>query len=183
MLYKIMMKKTTILISAVLLAMASLSLVSAIGVTYPHPQDIELLPGEETSFVFQIQAHDFDVKCVPVIEETQGLEITLNKEYIVQINERLNVKGKVKLPADMSSGDYKATFCIECSPLQASSGSSVKQRTCNLPVTVKGVSERTRQNSFDIEQGERTLLWTILILVVLILLVILSIWYVLKKRK
>jgi hypothetical protein len=173
-------KTTSIAVLIASLVIFSLGLVSAIGITYPHPQDIELQKGESSSFVFQIQAQDFAIRCIPTIEESQGLEITLEKEYIVSANERLNVKGTVKLPSDMSLGDYKATFCIECSPSELSGGSTVKTRTCSLPVTVAGVDKRTRKNAFDVEKA-MTLLWVILVIAILIL--ILLIWYLIKKRR
>ena len=175
-----MMKKINLFITAIFLVIASLTLVSAIGVSFPHPQNIELKPGESTSFTFQIQSHDFAVKCIPEMQETQGLEITLDKEYALEANQRLNVKGKVQLPSDMNAGNYEAQFCIECSPLGEESGSAVKQKVCNLPVTVVGVNERTRQNIFDAEEQE-SLLWIILVIVLVILITLIK--YITKKRR
>ncbi len=169
---------TTLTLSILILA---ISIVSA-AVTAPMPRNIELTPGQSSQFSFQIQqADNFDIVCKYVPENLGILEISLDNEYQVAAGQSITVKGTVTLPSSAAPADYQATFCMECSPKTTEGGSSIKIRYCNdkYPLTIQGVSERTRTNQYD-KEGT-SLLWLIL-LIVLIILVLLT-WYILKKKK
>ena len=162
------------------LVLFSISFVSAMGVTYPQPQNIELAPGQSSFFTFQIQSDDFPLTCVPIIEETQGLELAFTQEYNIEANQKYNIKPQVIIPKDTPVGAYKALFCMECSPSEEVAGSKIIPRFCNLPVTVNVVSERTRPNKFD-EAENNIVIWITLLAISIVILAIV-IFFLVRKR-
>jgi len=172
-----MMKIINLLIAGIFL----ISIVSAIGVTVPQPQNIELKPGQASFFTFQIQSDDFPLICIPILQEAGGLELAVNQQYEVEPNQRYVVKPQVIAPQQSGFGNYKATFCISCSPSEEVEGSKVVTEVCNLPVTVDVVSERTRENMFEEEIGPAMGLWITLLLVAIVFLAIV-IFYLIRKR-
>jgi hypothetical protein len=161
------MKKQITIITITMIFLTSL--VSAIGVTYPHPQGIELKPGQSSYFTFQIQSNDFPLVCVPVIQDNAGLELAFNPEYEVGINQALNIKPH-----------YKATFCVECTPAIEAEGSRIIPKICGLPITANVVAERTRENMLEPESYFG--LW-ITFLIIAIVILALAILYLVRKKQ
>jgi len=158
-----------------------ISFVSAIGITYPQPQNIELRPEESSYFTFQIQSDNFPLSCVPIIEETQGLELAFNQEYQVEARQRYNVKPQIIVPKQTAFGSYQASFCMECSPSEDVEGSKIIPRICNLPVTVNVVSDRTQDNMFDSTAGGNFMIWISLLILSVVLLAAI-IFYLVRRR-
>ena len=157
------------------------SLVSAIGVTYPHPQNIELKPGQSSYFTFQIQSDDFPLVCIPSVQDNAGLELAFNQEYIVEPNQQFNVKPQIIIPKQTPFGDYKATFCIECSPSGDVEGSRIIPRICNLPITANVVSERTRENM--LEPTSYFVIWITFLIIAIVILALVIFYLIRKKRR
>ena len=107
-----MVKKTIIIFLGLILLV---SVVSALGITAPRPQNIQLQPGESTSFNFQIQSDSTPVTCVPVIEESDGLELAFNQEYVVGGNERYVVQPRVIVPKVSKSNTASCSAFIASS--------------------------------------------------------------------
>lgn len=172
------MKK--ILISIILTIFLA-SIVSAIGVTYPHPQNIELRPGQSTYFTFQIQSDDFPLICVPLIQDKAGLEFAFNQQYEIEPNQKFVVKPQLIVPKQTSYGLHEASFCIECSPSGEIEGSKIVPRICNLPVTANIVAERTRVNMLE-EEVSYYYIWVTLLTIAIIILAII-IFYLIRRRR
>ena len=173
------MKKILLLLITTIFLVSS---VLAIGVTYPHPQNIELVPGQASYFTFQIQTDDFPVSCVPVTEELSGLELAFNPQYQVEEYQRFNIKPQVLVPKQTAFGSYRATFCMECTPSGDVEGSKIIPRVCGLPITVNVVAERTRTNVFEEEPKAFFGIWITLLIIAIIILAII-IFYLIRKRK
>ncbi len=174
------MKKIITLMIASIFVVLVANFVFAMGVTYPHPQNIELKPGQSSYFTFQIQSDDFPLVCVPIIEDAAGLEFAFNTQYNVGANQKFSVKPQIIVPKQTPFGDYKASFCIECEPSREVEGSKIIPRICNLPVTVSVVTERTRKNIFEEELGYIWLWITLLIIAIIILAIV--IFYLVRRR-
>jgi hypothetical protein len=176
-----MRKITTTFIAMIfVVSLVSLvSLVSAIGVTYPHPQNIELKPGQSSYFTFQIQTDDFPLTCIPSVQDNAGLEFAFNPQYDVEARQKFNVKPQVIIPKQTPYGNYKATFCIECDPAGEIEGSRIIPRICDLPITVNVVTERTRKNM--LEEVSYLWLWMTLLIVAIVVLAI-TIFYLIRRR-
>jgi len=168
------------IISLIIAVFVLVSFASAIGVTYPHPQNIELTPEQQSYFSFQIQSDDFPIVCVPNVEDDAGLELAFNQQYTIGANQKFNVKPQVIVPKQTPIGEYRAVFCIECSPSAESEGSRIIPKICNLPITVNVVSERTNPNMFEEEKSYLTVWITFLIVAIVILVLI--IFYLVRRR-
>jgi len=175
------MKRTLLILSSVVFLVLVISVVSAVGVSYPHPQNIELRPGESSYFTFQIQADNFPLVCIPEIENAAGLEFAFNQQYEIEANQRYNVKPQLIVPKQTGLGNYKATFCVECAPSEDVSGSKIIPKVCNLPVTANVVSERTRPNMFE-EEGLGVFVWITLLVAAIIILAIIILVLVKRRR-
>lgn len=171
-----MKKIITLLIASIFVA----GFVFAIGVTYPHPQNIELKSGQSSYFTFQIQSDNFPLICVPIVEDLQGLEIAFNPQYEVDANQRYNVKPQIIIPKQTPLGNYKITFCIECEPAEEVEGSRIIPRVCSLPVTLNVVAERTRKNILEEKPSYTWILITLLIIAIIILAIV--IFYLIKRK-
>ena len=169
-------------ISLFALIFFSINLVSAIGVSYPIPQNIQLKPSQSSYFTFQIQTDEYPVTCVPLVEETSGLELAFNQQYLVEANQRYNVKAQVIVPKQTAFGEYQATFCMECTPSGETEGSRIIPRVCKLPITVDVVSDRSRENRFEQEAANYVIVW-ITLLVLSILVLVLIIFYLIRRRR
>ena len=159
--------------------------VSAIGITHPFPQTLQLTPGQSSYFSFQIQSGDIPLKCVPLIENTNGLELAFNQFYEIDANQKYNVEPQIIVPEKTAYGTFTASFCMECSPGTGSNveGSAIIPKICNLPVTVNVVSERTGKNAFDEEEKGNGLIVALLILSLAILVLAIIIFYLVARRK
>jgi len=159
------------------------SVVSAFGVSYPQPQNIELKPGQSSYFTFQIQTDDFPVTCVPVVESMGELELAFNQQYEVEANMRYNVKPQVIVPKQTGLGNYETSFCVECSPSEDVEGSRIIPRVCNLPITVNVVAERTRQNL--LEETTAAAVWVLILVFLSVSILILAavVFYLVARRK
>ena len=167
----------------VLVFFLTVSFASAFGVTHPFPQSIELKPGQSSFFSFQIQADNFPLKCVPVIEQTGGLELAFNQEYNVEANQRFNVKPQVIVPKETGFGTYSTMFCMECVPSGDVEGSRIVPRVCNIPLEVSVVSERTGVNAFEESSGNIGFISILAILSISILVLVVIIFYIISRRK
>ena len=168
------------IITTILAIIFVTSLVSAIGVTYPHPQNIELKPGQSSYFTFQIQSDDYPLICVPSIQDNDGLELAFNPQYEIEANQKFNVKPQIIIPKQTPFGNYQAKFCIECSPSGEVEGSRIIPKICDLPITVNVVSERTRENM--LEPVSYFSIW-ITFLIIAILVLALVIFYLIRRKR
>jgi len=159
--------------------MVSISFVNAIGITYPYPQNIELKPGQSSYFTFQIQSDDFPLTCIPIVQDNAGLELAFNPEYGVEADQNYDAKPQIIIPKKTPYGNYKATFCMECSPDTDVQGSKVISKICNLPITANVVSERTGRNVN--EEISYFYIW-ITFLIIAIIVLALIIFYLIRKR-
>ena len=176
------MKKKVIL--SLLLVLVSFSFVAAIGVTHPQPQNIQLKPGESSYFALQVQSDNFALKCVPVVEDSKGLELAFSPEYNIEPNMQYNIKPQVVVPKKTAYGSYKALFCMECSPAEDVEGSKIIPRICNLPITVDVVSERTGANMFD-QKAAGLAIWVVVLVSLSVAILVLStvIYYLVRRRR
>jgi hypothetical protein len=159
------------------------SIVSALGVTHPQPQNIELKPGQSGFFTLQVQADDFPLKCVPIIRDNGGLELAFNQEYNIEANQDFIIQPQVIVPDKASFGDHQANFCLECAPTGEVVGSRVIPVICDLPVTVDVVSDRTRVNKFE-DTGQLGFIAVLTILSISILILAIVVFYlVVRKRR
>ena len=168
------------IITTILAIIFVTSLVSAIGVTYPHPQNIELKPGQSSYFTFQIQSDDYPLICVPSIQDNDGLELAFNPQYEIEANQKFNIKPQIIIPKQTPFGNYQAKFCIECSPSEEVEGSRIIPKICDLPITVNVVSERTRENM--LEPVSYFSIW-ITFLIIAILVLALVIFYLIRRKR
>ena len=159
------------------------SFISAFGVSYPQPQNIELKPGQASFFTFQIQTDDFPVDCVPIIDDAGELELAFNQEYKVEANQRYNIKPQIIVPKETGFGNYKTTFCVECTPAGDISGSKVIPRVCNLPITVNVVAERTMTNLLEEPKAEFGWMLVMIVLAFAILILASIIYYLVRRRR
>jgi len=173
-----MKKLITTTIFAIIL---TTSLISAIGVTYPHPQNIELKPGQSSYFTFQIQSDDFSLICVPSVQDNAGLELAFNQQYEVEANQKYNIKPQIIIPKQTPFGNYKAIFCIECSPSGEVEGSRIIPKICNLPVTANVVAERTRDNMLEPEGYFG--LWITFLIIAIVILALVILYLIRRKRR
>lgn len=164
------------------LLVLAISFVSSLGVSYPLPQNMELLPGQSSYFQFQIQTDDFPVNCVPIIEETNGLELAFQQKYTVEANQKHVVKPQVIVPKQTAFGNYEATFCIECTPSEEVEGSRIIPTVCGLPLTVGVVSERTGVNLYEETAAANYMIWVTLLSVSIIVLAMV-IFYLVRRRR
>ncbi|MFH1500999.1 MAG: hypothetical protein ABIE22_03575 [archaeon] len=170
------------IILTLLLGIFLASVVSAVGVTFPQPQNMELRPGENNYFIFQIQSDHFPIICIPEIESSDNLQIILEDNYTVAQNQRFNVQGEVVLSKGASFGDYKTTFCILCMPLE-SEGSTVNIKTCGLPVTVSAVAQRSGPNLYEPPSPSYLIPVIVILSIAIIILLAIIIIYLYRKRK
>jgi len=168
------------IITTILAIIFVTSLVSAIGVTYPHPQNIELKPGQSSYFTFQIQSDDFPLICVPSIQDRAGLELAFNPQYEIEANQKFNIKPQIIIPKQTPFGNYQAKFCIECSPSEEVEGSRIIPKICDLPITANVVSERTRENM--LEPVSYFSIW-ITSLIIAIIVLALVIFYLIRRKQ
>lgn len=158
---------------------------SAIGVTRPIPQEIQLLPGQSNSFKFQIQSDDYAIDCTYDLEMESILDVGFETPKIVlQANEKEYVTGTITAPEDAPSGEYSTKFCVRCSPLVKEEGkSSTRFNYCDLPLSVSIVSQRTKENILEIPEVQKPpyMLWIWAILIAIIAATI--IWLIWRKIK
>lgn len=172
------MKKIIITILAIVFIT---SLVSAIGITYPHPQNIELKPGQSSYFTFQIQSDEYSLICIPSVQDNAGLELAFNPQYEIEANQKYNVKPQIIVPKQTPYGDYKAQFCMECSPSEDVEGSRIIPKICDLPITANVVSERTRDNM--LEPTSYFGLWITFLIIAIVILALVIFYLIRRKRR
>ena len=121
------------------------------GVTNPLPTELNLLKGESGRFKFQVQTitSDQEVECTSSLPEESIFTIDFDPPTItVPARSVQDIYGTVNVPKDIEFGTYEETFCLSCKPTQSPEGAAVLIETCNLPIKVNVVSERTRDNMY-----------------------------------
>jgi len=121
------------------------------GVTNPLPTELNLLKGESGRFKFQVQTitSDQEVECTSSLSEESIFTIDFDPSTItVPAGTVRDIYGTINVPKNLEYGTYEETFCLSCKPTQSSEGAAVLIETCNLPIKVNVVSERTRDNMY-----------------------------------
>ncbi len=141
------MKKTILWILGILM----IAQIAYAGVTNPLPTELNLFRGETGRFKFQIQtvASNQELECLFYLSEESPLQVTFDPAtIIVPAGTVRDVYGSVFVPRDLKFQTYEENFCISCAPTEGAAGTSVKIETCDLPIKVNVVQERTRDNMF-----------------------------------
>ncbi len=176
------MKRTIIIILAVLLIVQAVNA----GVTNPLPSEIELLKGESARFKFQIQAiaDPETVICSMSLDDSTNLIISFDEdEVLVEGGTIKEVYGTVTAPRGLTYGNYSGSFCISCDRTEGAPGVSVKINTCDLPINVAVVKQRTRQNMNIPEKPFPILLAAFIAAIAVIVLLLMIILLLILKRK
>jgi hypothetical protein len=136
-----------------------MQLVSA-GVSHPLPTQLQLLKGESGRFEFQIQnlGKPDTAICTASLEDESLLIVEFDEEEMVVAGDSLKTfYGTVTVPKDYSPSSvgfdpssevYEQTFCVQCTPESTAPGASVNIRSCDLPINVKIVEVRTKENMY-----------------------------------
>jgi hypothetical protein len=134
-----------------ILGMLIIAQIAYAGVTNPLPAELNLLKGESGRFKFQIQtiAGNQELECVYNLEGESSLSVDFDPDkIIVPAGTVRDVYGTVTVPRDLDFGAYEEKFCISCKPTSGIAGAAVQIDTCNLPIRVNVVAERTRDNMY-----------------------------------
>ncbi|MFH1641955.1 MAG: hypothetical protein ABIC04_03575 [Nanoarchaeota archaeon] len=190
------MNKLLMLIIMVLLLLVQF--VSA-GVTDPQPKELELLKGESGRFKFQIQtiANPQDIICSYSIKDESPLIVEFDDdEILVPANSKKYVYGTVTVPEGISQGItfnadntivFEENFCVACRNARETAGTSVQINTCDLPITVSVVHERTKQNMYVPPKPEPVstipVSLVISVLAAIIIIVLIYEFHIHKKKK
>ena len=140
------------------------------AVSFPLPTEFELKKGETGRFKFQIQANneDTDVKCSFSFQGDSPLKIDFDdKNPIVTKGTIKEIFGSVTAPTEF--GEYAQKFCVACTPASKDPGVSVAITTCDLPIKVKVVNERKKENLYV--PAKESALNPLIVLVALIIIV------------
>lgn len=167
-----------------ILSLLIIAQIAYAGVTNPLPTELNLLQGESGRFKFQIQtiASNQEIECISSLAGESPLIIEFDPaEIIVPAGTVREVRGTVTVPQNLEFGTYEEEFCISCSPTQGTAGAAVKIDTCDLPIKVNVVQERTRENMF-IPPKPFPLIWKVIIISA-VLIIIALIWLYLWERK
>ena len=170
-----------------MLGMLIISQIAYAGVTNPLPTELNLFKGESGRFKFQIQtvASNREVECnyrlaedSPLIVEFDPAEITVPAGTVRE------VRGTVTVPEEVGFGTYEEKFCISCRPTAGQTGTSVAIDTCDLPIKVNVVSERTKDNMY-IPPKPSPFPWQTLVMISLVLAVVIALIavYAFGKRR
>ena len=155
----------------------------AAGVVFPIPE-LELRPGETGRFQYVIQTGSPPQKCTMALDGKTPLLVEFDDDEAIIDVPAKSLYGTVKVPENVEFKDYEETFCVTCDPLSEGSGSSVKQSVCQIPIKVKVVRERTKQNiQLPEKPKEKINPINIIGTIVLIILVIVLIVFGLKRPK
>jgi len=153
---------------------------AAYGITYPKPS-LELSPGDEGRFQFTIQNSpaEKEVSCTLTLDGASPLLIEFDSNPVnIQADIQKMMFGTVKVPEDLPIGEYKETFCVECvdsfqGEVSGQQGASIHGRYCKVPINVKVVDERTRDNLYVPEKPlPATPNYSIVIVIILLAAVI-----------
>lgn len=181
-----------LLLTAIILSFF-VQIVSA-GVSYPLPTNLELLKGESGRFKFQIQnvGKPDTVICTATLGDSLLIVEFDEEEMVVAGGAVKSFYGTVTVPDDYShssvgfnptSEEYTQTFCIQCKGESTTPGATIQIRSCDLPINVKVVDIRTKENMFVVPKPAPkppTLLYAgIALLLVIIIHMIIK----LKKKK
>lgn len=161
--------------------------VIATGITEPTPKNLELLPGEEGRFYFQVQsvADPKDLECTVSVKETNGLEVEFDIEVIsIGAGEVDNFLGTVIVPRGTAYANYEVKFCVNCgSPIVGEGVNPVKISTCGLDFNVDVVAERTRSNIPLPPKPTVDITLYVIVLVILVLIAVGVVEYLRRKNK
>lgn len=168
------------------------SLVSAAGVNYPSPTEIQLTPGESERFTVGLQtSQDSPETCTFDITDSAGLNIEFDEDSVDLLGGKKDVFGTVTAPEEITNGKKTAKFCVICSPKVAPDsppGSGVRFNNCGPTINVEIVGSRTRENLPQIPEKEQPTIQLSQIpiyyyLLIIAILIILIIWYLKGKKQ
>jgi hypothetical protein len=154
------------------------------GVTNPLPTELNLLEGESGRFKFQVQAitSEQDLECTSSLKENSVLLVDFDPETIVVLAGTVkDIYGTVEVPKELGFGTFEENFCISCKPVTGMTGAAVMVETCNLPIKVNVVAERTRDNMY-IPPKPFPLMTLVVIVVVGVLLLTIVFLYIWNKK-
>ena len=178
---------TKLLLILLLIALYVLPTANSWGVTKSLPYDLELLPGEQGTFKFQIQLvpTESEQECSYQVKEGFPLKISFEQgSVIIQPGNRKDVIGFVTAPKDIPYSGYAGEICVTCSGIVGQSGTSVNQFVCNN-FEVSVVESRTRDNMYiPAEQKPEVnlpLLFAGIIIIIIAIVIFVLIMY--KKKK
>lgn len=157
------MKKILPLILGVLMLIQ----IAYAGVTNPLPTELNLFKGEEGRFKFQIQAvtSDQDLGCLVSSAEDSPIKVLFDYgKVIVPAGTIKEVYGTIRVPEDAKQGQYETKFCVSCGAVEAGGGTTVRIDTCDLPIKVNVISERTKENMNVPSKEPPTVLYLIIII-------------------
>ncbi len=169
-------------IFSIIVGIILLSQLAYAGVTNPLPSEMQLLEGESGRFKFQIQAitSEQDLICEPSLAEETSLDIDFDQKIItVSAGSIKEAYGTVTAPDKI--GTYTESFCISCEPVSDIAGTSVQMDTCDLPITVDVVGEKTKEN-MTVEPEKPLPSVLILLMVAGIIAAAYIIFYIVKKK-
>ncbi len=182
-----------------LVALFVVQFVSA-GVTNPQPTELELMKTESGRFKFQIQTitNPSSILCTYSLEGDSPLIVEFDDdEVLVEANTKKYVYGTVTVPENIEqkiSFDtqgymvFEENFCVSCGSADGIAGASVQINTCDLPITVRVVSQRTRDNMYvppkPLPAPELPVPGIIIVsLIIVVIAIIASYVYVYRRRK
>ncbi len=181
-------KTIMVFLIVVLISLISSAVVATIGIT--TPPSMQLMPGEEGRFEFQVQSTS-EMVCTPVLQGESPLNIVFDDNEITLPAPANNqpsiafVRGTVKVPKDATLNDkYSQKFCISCEPAEKSSGTGTKLTYCTGSVDVTVVKQRTKENVYVPPTKSTTSVLLVAVLIVAILFMLVFIYiYLLKSGK
>jgi len=127
--------------------------VRAIGVTYPLPTELELVPGETAWFRFEIQniAGDFPIMCTYNFKESFPFSLTWNMDNpTIDVGKVQSIIGTVTAPANASFQTDNFYIIVSCEPKLTMTGSgSLIKKINEIPLKVSVVQYRTKCKASD----------------------------------
>lgn len=141
------------IITFILILLLSLQIVTAWGVTYPQPQEMQLLQGEEARFWVTIDAvqsgNDLQCKIVPM--GNKNIELTFDQDEEVPLlipkGTAKALYGTVKALENAEFDMHQIQFCPDCEEVidKAEGVTGVQGKYC-VPFKVEISDIRTRDN-------------------------------------
>ena len=174
-------------IALVFMIMVSLSLVKAIGVTRPVPQDLELMRGESANFVFEIQAVTSTerTECTYSLTNMDPLIVEFKDDVVrIEAGEIEEVYGTVTVPEGTPFKTYSSELSVSCGGVTEGeeTGSSVKTTIGSSPFSVRVVEFREKDIK-NVGEPEEGLPWEIIIIVGSLIIISVFLYYKKKKKK
>lgn len=147
------MKKQIISLAFLCILLTGISY-ATVGVSSPSPMNLK--PGDEGRFGFQIQSTSGhgNIECTPTMETDDVLEVTFDEDKILLEDDNdgspniAEVTGTVEVSENAKVDDsYKGDICVSCVSLDGQkAGASTKKVYCAQNVNVQVVDEVTKEN-------------------------------------